>query len=116
VAGDVAGGTHCDDLSDDCTMTWHADWTMTCLLTMYTGVMITSCRRHPYPGLTRGSGRLVFGLAHPGEEDVCDAWRAYVRVGSNLAGACRRFRRPISTRFLKVASSLPSLHSGMVKT
>jgi hypothetical protein len=27
------------------------------------------------------------GSAHPGEEDVCDAWRASVRVANHLASA-----------------------------
>jgi len=79
--------------------------------------------RHAYVMMTSslsGSGMWVgsFGIrvesAHPGEEDACDAWRASVRVGSN--GAWGHFRRPISTRFSTVASSLPPLHSGMVKT
>jgi hypothetical protein len=52
-AGDVAGGSHCDDVL--------ADWTLTCMLTVYTGFMMMSRWRHPYPGLARGSGRLVFG-------------------------------------------------------
>jgi len=34
-----------------------ADW----VLTVYTGIMLMSWWRHPYPGLARGSGRLVFG-------------------------------------------------------
>jgi len=63
-----------------------------------------------------GSFGVRVGLAHPGEEDACDAWRTSVRVGSLLAGACGGVRRPISTRFSTVASSLPPLHSGIVKT
>jgi hypothetical protein len=63
-----------------------------------------------------GSSGIRVGSGHSGEEDACDAWRASVRVASHPDGACVRFRRPISTRFSTVASSLPPLHSGMVKT
>jgi hypothetical protein len=63
-----------------------------------------------------GSSGIRVESAHPGEEDVCDAWSASVRVGSLLSGACGGFRLPISTQFSQVASSLPPLHSGMVKT
>ena len=37
-----------------------------------------------------GSSGIRVGSAHPGEEDACDTWRASVRVGSLLAGACLR--------------------------
>jgi hypothetical protein len=63
-----------------------------------------------------GSTDIRVGSAHPGEEDACDAWRASIRVASHPVGACGSFRSPISTRFSTVASSLPPLHSGMVKT
>jgi hypothetical protein len=53
------------------------------------------------------------GSAHPGEEDACDAWPATPPARD---GACSRFRRPISTLFSPVASSLPPLHNDMVKT
>jgi len=51
-----------------CLMTgrWRvADWTLTCLLTgrwhaCWLCILASWCR-HPYPGLARGSGRLVFG-------------------------------------------------------
>ena len=78
--------------------------------------MLASCLHHDDVILIRvwHVGRV--GSAHPGEEDACDAWRASVRVASHLAGACGRLRRLISTRFSTVASSLPPLHSGMVKT
>ena len=39
----------------------------------------------------RSSG-IRAGSAYPGEEDACDAWRASVRLASNLAGAWRRVR------------------------
>jgi hypothetical protein len=61
-----------------------ADWALTCMLTVYTGVMM--------PSSLSGSGTWVessgirVGSAHPGEEDACDAWRASVRVGSLLSG------------------------------
>jgi hypothetical protein len=88
---------------------------------MHAGVMLTSWWRHPYPGLGLGSGRLVFGSGQPfrakktrGMRGVrlC-AWPATLPARD---GACVRFRHLISTRFSTVASSLPPLHSGMVKT
>jgi len=94
-----------------------ADW----VLPVYTGVMITSCWCHPYPGLACGSGRLVFGSGQ-----LIRVKKTCVTRGACLCawalsllardGAFCRFRRPISTRFLTVASSFPPLHNGMVKT
>ena len=63
-----------------------------------------------------GSSGIRVGSAHPGKEDACDVWRASVRVDSHSASECGCFRRPISMRFSTVASSLPPLHSGIVKT
>jgi hypothetical protein len=80
-AGDVDGGTHCDDVSGDCTMTWHADW----VLTVYTGVMMTSSLSRS--GTWVGSSDIRVESAHPGEEDACDAWSASVCVGNLHAGA-----------------------------
>jgi hypothetical protein len=62
-----------------------ADWTLTCLLTVYTGVMMTSSLSGS--GTWVGSSGIRVGSAHPGEEDACDAWRASVRVDSLFAGA-----------------------------
>ena len=93
-----------------CQLTWHAHY---------------ACWRHAYDmmtSLSSGSGTWVgssgirVGSAHLGEEDTYDAWHTSVRVGSHLASACGCFRRQISTRFSTVASSLPPLHGGMVKT
>ena len=105
----VAGGSHYADVLADCSLTWHAD------------AMLMSWWRHHYPGLARGSGHLAFGSGQP-----IRAKKTRVTCGARLCawpatsperdGACGRFRRPISTRFLPVASSLPPLHSGMVKT
>jgi hypothetical protein len=78
-----------------------ADWTLSCLLTVHAYVMMTSSLSGF--GTWVGSFGIRVGSAHLGEEDACD-------------GACGRFRHPISTRFSIVASSLPPLHSGMVKT
>jgi len=61
-----------------------ADWALTCMLTMCTGVMMTSSLSGS--GTWVGLSGIRVGSAHPGEEDACDAWRASVRVGSNLAG------------------------------
>jgi len=66
-----------------------------------------------------GSTGIRVGSTHPGEEDrvtrgarLC-AWPDYSPARD---GACGHVRRPISTPFSPVASSLPPLHSGMVKT
>jgi hypothetical protein len=77
-AGDLDGGTHCDDVSDDCTMTWHADW----VLNVYTGVMMMSSLSGS--GTWVGSFSIRVESAHPGEED---AWSASVCVGNLHAGA-----------------------------
>jgi hypothetical protein len=111
-------------------MTWQVGPTMrTCQLTgrwhgiptVHADGMLTSWWRHTNPGLAHGSGQLVFGSGQP-------IWAKKTRVtrGARLCawsttpperdGACGHFRRPISTRFSTVASSLPPLQSGMVKT
>jgi hypothetical protein len=107
-------------------MTWQVGPTvMTCQLTgRWYGMqlcMLTSWWRHPYPGLARGSGRLVFGSGQ-----LIRVKKTRVTRGACLCawavsspardGACGGVWRPISTRFSTVASSLPPLHSGMVKT
>jgi hypothetical protein len=53
------------------------------------------------------------GSAHPDQEDT---WGASARMDYHLIGVCRHVRRPISMTFSPVASSLPPLHSGIVKT
>ena len=69
-------------------MTWHADvpadLALTCMLAVYTDVMMTSSLSGSGTGV--GSSGIRVGSAHPDEEDACDAWRASVRVGSLLAG------------------------------
>jgi hypothetical protein len=63
-----------------------------------------------------GSTGIRVGSTQPGEED---AWGASERVADALPesdGECDHVRRPILTLFSLVASSLPPLHSGMVKT
>jgi hypothetical protein len=135
-ADDMAGGTHSDDVSDDWTLTccwlyddmacWldagvPDDWALTCMLTVYTGVMITSWWRHPYPGLARGSGQLVFGLGQPIRAKKTHGTRgARLRAWADALlesdGECGHVRCPILTPFSPVASSRPPLHSGMVKT
>jgi len=80
--------------------------------------MIMSWWHHTHPGLARGSGHLVFGSGQP-----IRAEKTCVTCGARLCAwpatppardGC--FRRPISTRVSPVDSSLPPLHSGMVKT
>jgi hypothetical protein len=77
--------------------------------TVHADVAIMSCWRHPYPGQPRGSGQLVFGSGQPIRAKK-------TRVASHLAGACGYFQRSISTQFSPVASSLPPIQIGMVKT
>jgi hypothetical protein len=60
-----------------------------------------------------GSSGIRVGSAHPGEDD---AWHAWADDSPERDGTCGHVRRPISTLFSPVASSLPPLHSGMVKT
>jgi len=109
----------------DCMMTWHADWTLTCLMTGRWHAcwlcILASWWRHPFPGLAHRSGRLVFGsgqLIRVEKTRVTRGARLCAWAVSSPArdGACGGFRRLISTRFSTVASSLPPLHSGMVKT
>jgi hypothetical protein len=104
----VAGGSHYADLSDDWTLTWHAN---------------CACWRHVYIMMTSslfGSGTWV------GSGQPIRAKKTRVMRGARLCawpatpperdGVCGHFQHPISTWFLPVASSLPPLHSGMVKT
>jgi len=57
------------------------------------------------------SGRV--GSAHLGKEDV---WHAWADASPERDGSCDHVRCLILTPFSPVASSLPPLHSGMVKT
>ena len=93
-------------LTHQLTGCWHG------MLTVHVDVIITSGWHHPwhayctcwchlYPGQSHGSAQLVFGSGQP--------IRAKKTRGT-------RFRRPILTLFSPVASSLPPLHNGMVKT
>jgi hypothetical protein len=59
----------------------HAD----CVYWRHDYVMMTSSLFGS--GTWVGSSGIRVGSAHPGEEDACDAWRAFVRVDSLLAGA-----------------------------
>jgi hypothetical protein len=91
------------------------------MLTVHDDVPIASCWRHHYPGQARGSGRLVFGSGQPIRAKMTRVTRgtclcAWPATPPARDGTCGRFRRPISTLFSPVASSLPPLHSGMVKT
>jgi hypothetical protein len=68
--------------------------------------MMTSQLRHPYPGQSSGSSRLVFGSGQ------------LIRAKTGDTRGQQPYRRVTAfpTRFSPVASSLPPLHSGMVKT
>ena len=97
-----------------CQMTgrWHG------MPTVHACVMIMSWWHHPYPGLAHRSGRLVFGsgqlirVKKPRGARLC----AGAVTSPARDSAWRLFRRQILTRFSPMASSLPPLHSGMVKT
>jgi hypothetical protein len=98
-------------------MTWMLTGRWHGMSTVHAGVMVTSSLSG-FGTWVRSSGIRV-GSAHPGEEDACAAWRASVRVASNFTGidgVWGRFRHPISTLFSSVTSSLPPLHTGMVRT
>jgi hypothetical protein len=126
-ADDVADGSQCADMSADWSLTWHADCAWWC----HTYIMLTSswhaycaCWCHYYIMMTSslsgsvawvGSTGIWVGSAHPNEEDAWHTWGTSERVGHHLIGAWGRVR-PCPTSFLPVASSLPPLHSGMVKT
>jgi len=71
-----------------------------------------------YPGQSHGSGQLVFGSGQPirVKKTRGARLRAWTATLSARGGVCGRFRRPISTQFSPVASSLLPLHNGMVKT
>jgi len=86
---------------------------LTCLL-----FMLTSLLRHPYPGQPHGSGQLVFGWGQliRVKKTRGARLRAWADALPESDGECGHVRRPILTPFSPVASSLPPLHSGMVKT
>jgi len=95
-------------------MTWQVGPTM---LTWHADVTIMSCWRHPYPGQSRGSDHLVFGSGLPFGRRKCVArWCAWAASSPACVGVCGHVQRPISMPFSPVASSLPPLHSGKVKT
>jgi hypothetical protein len=80
-ADDVAGGSHCADVSNDWTLTWHA--TYACWHHAY--VMMTSSLSGS--GTWVGSSGIRVESALLGEEDAWDAWRASVRMASHPSGA-----------------------------
>jgi len=89
--------------------------------TVHSDVTITSCWHHHYPGQSHGSGQLVFGLGQPIRAKKTRVTRgarlcAWPATSPSRDDAWGRFWCPISTSFSPVASSLPPLHSGMVKT
>jgi len=134
-ADDVAGGSHCANVLADWTMTWHAN----CACWRHSYIMMTSswasllcmmtsqlCHADIITIRVRHVGRVVWylGRVSPSRR----RWRV-ARVcarGARLCawpttlpardGAGGHLWRPISLLFSPVASSLPPLHSGMVKT
>jgi hypothetical protein len=97
----------------DWTLTWHAN--CACWRDAY--IMMMSSLSGS--GTWVASSGIQVGSAHPDEEDACDAWRAsgaWPATSPTRDDTCGCFRHQISTRFLPVASSLPPLHSSMVKT
>ena len=88
---------------------------------LHDDVIIMSCWRHPCPGQSHGSGQLVFGSGQPIEAKKTRVTRgarlwAWPATSPERDGAWGRFWRLILTPFSPVGSSLPPLHSGMVKT
>jgi hypothetical protein len=126
-ADEVAGGSTV--LTCQLTGRWHGMLTSQLhqvdvipgMPTVHDDIIIMSCWRHPYPGQSHGSGQLVFGSGHPIRAKKTRATRGgrlceWPATSSSRGSAWGRFWRSISTRFSPVASSLPPLHSGMVKT
>ena len=102
-ADDMACGSHFADMSAD----------MACQL-----CMLTSQLCHADVILIRVSlvGRVIWysgRICHSGEED---AWLAWAASSPARVGACGHVPRQNFALFSPVASSLPPLHSGMVKT
>jgi hypothetical protein len=110
---DVAGGSHYADVSADWSLTWHAN---------------CACWHHNYAMLTSSLSGSVLWVESSGIR-VGSAIRAKKTRGSRVArwcawaassparvGACGHVPRQNFTPFSPVASSLPPLHSGMVKT
>ena len=83
--------------------------------TVHDDVTFTSCGCHPYPGQPHGSGQLVFGSGQLIRVKKTRL-RAWTDALPESDGECGHVRRPILTPFSPLASSLPPLHSGMVKT
>jgi len=119
---DVASGSqlYADMACQLCMMTssLHQAYVILDMPTVHTDVTIISCRRHPYLGQSCGSGNLVFGSGQPIRAKKTRAARLCAWPATSLAhdGACGHFQRLILMLFSLVASSLPPLHSGMVKT
>jgi len=101
---------------DDVTITsgWRHPWHAYCVRWRHYYIMLKSSLSGS--GIRIGLTGIRIGSAHPGEEDACHAKGASARGDSHLSGAWGHVRRSISTPFSPVASSLPPLHSGMVKT
>jgi len=93
-ADDVAGGSHCADVSADWSLTWHATcacWHHNYIMLMPSCHAYCACWHHNYvmqTSLISGSVTWV-GSAHPGEKD---AWGPSARVGRRPAGEWWRVR------------------------
>jgi hypothetical protein len=85
---------------------------------VHANVTFTSCWRHPYPSQSHGSSQLVFGSGQPirVKKTRGARLRAWKNALPESDGECSHVRRPSLTPFSPVASSLPPLHGGMVKT
>ena len=131
-ADDMAGGSHCADVSADWSLTWHATcacWhhnyimlmpSLACLLCMLTSQL---CHADVINIRVSHMGRVNW---YSGRVSPSGRRRRVARVGRVCArgqtplpesdGECGHVRRPILTPFSPVASSRPPLHSGIVKT
>jgi hypothetical protein len=79
--------------------------------------MMASCLRDDDVIIIR-VGHLVFGSGQPirAKKTRAERLRAWADDSPERDGACGHVRGPILMPFSPVASSLPPLHSGMVKT
>jgi hypothetical protein len=86
--------------------------------TVHDDVTFTSCWRHAYPSQPHGSGQLVFGSGQLIRVKKTRGARlhAWTDALPESDGECGHVRRSILTPFSPLASSLPPLYSGMVKT
>jgi hypothetical protein len=110
---DVSGGSHYANVSTDWSLTWHAN----CACWRHNYVMLMSSLSGSV--LWVGSSGIWVGFAIRAKKmrgSRVARWCAWAASSPARVGACRHVPRQNFASFSPVASSLPSLHSGMVKT